>query len=57
MGCIANQQNAAGQLGDGNNLLSLCGIEGCEPEDMAYDFIDITCLIQSIIETSRIKVA
>jgi hypothetical protein len=26
--------------------LSLCGIEGCEPEDMAYDFIDITCLIQ-----------
>jgi len=26
--------------------LSLCGIEGCHPENMAYDFIDITCLIQ-----------
>ncbi|MBA0203911.1 NACHT domain-containing protein [Pectobacterium aroidearum] len=26
--------------------LSLCGIEGCRSEDMAYDFIDITCLIQ-----------
>lgn len=26
--------------------LSLCGIDGCKPEDMAYDFIDITCLIQ-----------
>lgn len=26
--------------------LNLCGIENCQPEDMAYDFIDITCLIQ-----------
>lgn len=26
--------------------LSLCGVEGCQPENMAYDFIDITCLIQ-----------
>lgn len=26
--------------------LKLCGIEDCQPEDMAYDFIDITCLIQ-----------
>lgn len=26
--------------------LMLCGIENCPPEDMAYDFIDITCLIQ-----------
>ncbi|HEJ7985068.1 TPA: NACHT domain-containing protein [Serratia marcescens] len=26
--------------------LSLCGIDNCKPEDMAYDFIDITCLIQ-----------
>jgi hypothetical protein len=26
--------------------LSLCGLDECKPEDMAYDFIDITCLIQ-----------
>lgn len=26
--------------------LKLCGVENCQPQDMAYDFIDITCLIQ-----------
>jgi len=26
--------------------LRLCGVDDCKPEDMAYDFIDITCLIQ-----------
>lgn len=26
--------------------LKLCVVENCQPQDMAYDFIDITCLIQ-----------